>query len=158
MSRSRILNPHARTQRATLRLLGAFLAVGGLVFAGIGFADFFGSYDSPASGMPERFWCVFLGLPMLAIGIAMLRWGYLGAMTRYAAGETAPVASDTVGFVGAETRDTVRDLAGAVREGLDDDGTGSVRERLEQLERLRRDGLIDDGDFEEQKDRILRDL
>ena len=34
----------------------------------------------------------------------------------------------------------------------------TVRERLEKLEGLRRDGLIDDEDFEEQKDRILSDL
>ena len=48
----------------------------------------------------------------------------------------------------------------SLQELCDESGapTKTVRERLEKLEGLRRDGLIDEDDYEQQKDRILNDL
>ena len=48
----------------------------------------------------SNFWMAFIGLPMIGIGLAMLRAGYLGPASRYLAGEVAPTLRDTLGAVG----------------------------------------------------------
>ena len=84
--------------RSGLRVGGGILvAVGGiLTLAGIG--DFFGSMNSQS--MPTHFWMAFIGLPMVGIGMRMLKGGFLGTTTRYVAGEVAPTVKDTLGYVG----------------------------------------------------------
>jgi len=94
--------PPKLPQQAGLR---TFLQVGGPVVAGIGLiftiagmADFFSSFGSFAP--PTNFWMVFIGMPMLAVGLGMMRIGYLGPATRYVAGEVAPTVKDTLAYLG----------------------------------------------------------
>ncbi len=84
--------------RTGLRVGGAVLAGIGLILTVIAFADFFGSMGTFA--MPTKFWMGFIGLPLIAIGVAMMRAGYLGTATRYVAGEVAPTVKDALGFIG----------------------------------------------------------
>ena len=48
---------------------------------------------------PTKFWMLFVGLPLLAVGgwLAMAGWG--GAMARYTAGEGMPVARDSLDYL-----------------------------------------------------------
>lgn len=123
---SRPINPHAAAQRTGLRTIGLILTVVGAVFLLIGFGSFFGAMnESMSSGPsfganrgPDKFWCAFVGMPLLGIGIGMLKYGYMGKAARYVAGEIAPVATDTMKYAANATRDSVRDLAGAVAEGM----------------------------------------
>jgi hypothetical protein len=64
---------------------------------------------------PDRFWMCFVGMPIAIAGIWATRFGYLGAAARYVAGETAPVARDTVNYVLDGTKETIREVAQAVR-------------------------------------------
>jgi hypothetical protein len=66
-----------------LALAAYFLFVGG--------RDFF-----TAAGEPTKFWMLFAGIPLLAVGgwCAMAGWG--GAAARYAVGEGVPVARDAL--------------------------------------------------------------
>lgn len=84
--------------RTFLRIGGPIVLGLGLLLTVIGVADFFSSFGTFA--MPSKFWMAFLGLPMIAIGGGMVQVGYLGAATRYVAGEVTPTIKDTLGYVG----------------------------------------------------------
>ena len=116
----RLINPRSASQQAFLRRLGMALAATGAVFMIVGFVDFFSAFGG--SNQPSKFWCFFVGLPLLAIGIGMLKFGYMGAVARYMAGEAAPVMKDTFNYMAEGTRDGVRDIASAVGEGLRGEG------------------------------------
>ena len=66
-----------------------------LYFMVVGLADFFTS-DSE----PEKFWMLFVGIPMLAVGGWLAMAGFGGAAARYVAGEGAPVARDSLEYLG----------------------------------------------------------
>ena len=118
----------------------------------------------------------FLGMPLIFVGGAMLQYAYMGTVARYAAGELAPVATDTVNYMAEGSAGGVQTISRAIGEGLaegmaqgggaapgereaaQEEDRGTVRERLEELDALRDEGLIDEQDYEEQKDRILDDL
>jgi len=89
----------------------------------IGFISFFGAM-SDGEGPPRYFWCAFLGMPVLFVGIVMTKVGYIGEVTRYFAAETAPVAKDTINYMADGTKDAVKTVAKAATEG--------VREGLQQ--------------------------
>ena len=64
-------------------------------FLFVGLADFFAA-DEEA---PTKFWMVFVGLPLLAVGGWLAMAGFGGAAARYAAGEGAPVTRDSVDYL-----------------------------------------------------------
>jgi membrane protease subunit (stomatin/prohibitin family) len=48
---------------------------------------------------------LFIGMPMVVGGIAMLRAGFVGTATRYVAGEVMPTVKDSIGYVAPAIRD-----------------------------------------------------
>jgi hypothetical protein len=48
----------------------------------------------------------------------MCQFGYMGALHRYVAGESAPVAKDVVNYMGENVQPGVRSVAKAVAEGI----------------------------------------
>jgi hypothetical protein len=102
--------------RAMLRLIGPLVLLTGVIFAAVGLVSFFGAMGS--MGPPRHFWCLFVGFPLIAVGFALCRFAFLGAVTRYVANEVAPVGKDTFNYLADGTKDGVRSLAGAVGEGL----------------------------------------
>ena len=68
--------------------------------------------------LARYFWCAFLGMPLLFVGSAMTMFGFLGAMNRFVAGESAPVAKDVVNYMGENMQPGVKAIAKAVAEGL----------------------------------------
>jgi hypothetical protein len=124
--RRRSINPDASAQRTALRSLGVVLTVVGAGFTAVGMISFFSAFSSHES--PSYFWCAFVGLPLLGFGTSLLKYGYLGAASRYVAGEVAPVATDTAKYVADEVAGSVRKLAAAARgreAGTDDAIIGS---------------------------------
>lgn len=109
-------DPRHQARRASLRRLGPLVVGVGVVFAVIGFVSFFTAFGG--SGPPRYFWCAFVGLPLIGLGLGMTRFGYLGAISRYVANETTPVGVDVVNTVAEGTKDAVRGVATAVGEGL----------------------------------------
>ncbi|MGE5560422.1 MAG: zinc ribbon domain-containing protein [Chloroflexota bacterium] len=115
-----MIDPNHDGKRQSLRSLGMVLtAVGGLMLA-IGMIDFFSAFGSFRP--PQLFWCAFVGMPLLGLGARLLKFGYMGAATRYVAGEIAPVAKDTIKYMGEQTEDTIADIARAVITGADPQG------------------------------------
>ncbi len=116
------INPKHAEIRQVLRIVGPLVAVVGLLLIAIGFGSFFmslGKFEPP-----RFFWCAFLGMPLLFLGIAMSQFGFLGAVARYQAGELAPVGKDTINYLAEGTKDGVQTIAAAVGAGLAQNATG----------------------------------
>lgn len=104
------------TVRNTLRSIGPFILGAGVILVVIGFISFFSSFGS--FGPPRYFWCAFLGMPLIAVGANLSRFGYMGAIGRYVAGEITPVAKDTVNYMAEESKDAMRHVSEALGAGL----------------------------------------
>lgn len=145
--------------RSLLRGLGLLMVVTGGLFALVGFVDFFAGFG--AHRAPTKFWCLFVGMPLVGVGVSLLKMGYLGAVTRYVAAETVPVARDSAVEVAEGLRPTIRDIAADLR-GTDSVAAASPQAdpaaRLARLEKLRADGLITEREHAEQRARILGEL
>ena len=92
------------------------MVVFGLVLTAIGLISFFSAFGTFQP--PRYFWAAILGLPMIGIGVALTRLGYLGEIFRYLSGEVAPVARDTFNTMAEGTRQGVETMAHAVGRGL----------------------------------------
>lgn len=116
------INPNQETHRAALRTFGWLMVCAGVPLTLLGGVSFFGSFGSFGSGasasFPGYFWCAFVGLPLVGIGIGLLKAGYMGSIARYVAGEVAPVSTDVLEHMAEQGKGSVRKLAQAVGEGL----------------------------------------
>ncbi len=145
---------HDKVRRAA-RFIGPILVGLGALFIIFGLVDFFSSMGS--FGGPRYFWCLFVGMPLIFFGAVSCQIGFMGAAARYAAAETAPVAADTFNYLAGETRPGVTQVAAAVAEGLAH-SDASVAARLRQLDQLRKDSLVTEAEYAEQRRRILGEL
>ena len=116
MNENRLQSPHHSGIRAVLRVGGPLIAGIGLLFMIVGFGSFFASFGSFEP--PRYFWCAFVGMPLLFVGIAMCMYGYLGSFYRYVAGESAPVAKDVVNYMGENIQPGVKAVTKAATEGV----------------------------------------
>jgi hypothetical protein len=116
MNDNRLESPNHATIRTVLRIGGPTLALLGLVLMGIGIGSFFAAFG--AFEPPRHFWCVFAGMPLLMVGLVMSKFGYMGAIFRYWASETAPVAKDTFNYVAEESQPGMRAMGKSVTEGV----------------------------------------
>lgn len=117
----------------------------------VGMIDFFSAFGS--SHMPTKFWCLFVGMPLLGIGIASLKAGFLGRIGRYVASEATPVATESLKYMAEELRPTVKQYEKDLRskESL-------PVERMKHLDKLRREGFVTDAEYETKRSEILKDV
>ena len=109
-------SPKHKPVRTFLRVAGPLLALVGVILIGVAFISFFSAMGG--SGMPRYFWCGFVGMPFLFIGVVMCKFGYLGSVVRYVAAETAPVAKDTANYMAEGTQEGVKTVARAITLGI----------------------------------------
>ncbi len=119
------LNPGHTQVRGLLRFVGPALLCVGLLFMAIGLIDFFSAFGG--SGPPTKFWCFFVGMPFTFFGLSITNMAYMGAFFRYVSAENAPVAKDSFNYMAAGTKEGVRDIASAVREGIVGQAADEVR-------------------------------
>lgn len=110
------IDPHHLRRRSGLRVLGVTLAVLGLLFTATGFVSFFTAFGTFEP--PRYFWCAFVGLPLLGVGLGICQFAFLGSFSRFVAGEAAPVQRDTFNYLAEGTQPGVRSLARAAAEGI----------------------------------------
>ena len=162
------INPGHKKPRNVLRTTGPILLMIGGGFMITGLVDFFSAFGSFGK-QPELFWCCFVGMPLIFVGIIMTKMGYLGKVARYTSQELAPVGKDTFNYMARETKEGVTDISEAffegISKGLSQDETRdekkttlTIEERIHKLQILREKGIITEEDFEEQKDRILSEI
>lgn len=138
--RPRKIAPEQRPGRDALRVIGPAVLILGLALTAVGFISFFTAFGG--FGSPRFFWCAFIGIPLLGVGGMLCRVAFLGPITRYVADEVAPVGRDVVNYMAEGTRDSVRDLAAAVGEGLRSGPTAAAATGA----RCDRCGTENDGD------------
>jgi len=110
------IDPRGEEVSAVLRVVGlGMVAVGGVLTV-IGVGNFFASFGT--FEFPRYFWCAFLGLPLLGIGLQISGLGFLGTFTRYVSGQTAPVQRDTFNYLAEGTSEGVRTIAEAAAQGF----------------------------------------
>lgn len=143
---------HNRPIRSGLRALGFVLLPVGGIFVLIGLVDFFSAMGR-FGGPPTKFWCLFVGMPLVAAGSWCLKAGFLRTIGTYVAGESVPIVTESARYAARELKPEVRELARAGRE----DGASAV-ERMKQLEELKRSGLISDAEYAEKRAEILGKL
>lgn len=107
------IDPRHEKTRSTLRVIGLFAVIIGLAFTAVGMISFFSAFGSFRA--PTYFWCAFIGLPVLSIGINILKNAYMERITRYKAGEIAPVAKDTFNYIAEETSEGVKTIADSIK-------------------------------------------
>ena len=115
------INPGHTKVRNVLRIAGPLVLGLGVLFVVIGAGSLLSTMSSMGSGPPRYFWCVFVGMPLLFVGAVMTKVGYFGAVARYMAGEAAPVSKDTFNYMADGTKQGVRDIAGAIKDGISGD-------------------------------------
>jgi hypothetical protein len=128
-------NPKHSELRSMLRLAGPALFAVGLVFAAIGLISFFSAFSSHQP--PRLFWCAFIGFPMIAVGVKITKFAYLGEVTRYMANEVSPVGKDVVNYMVDGTKESVRDIAAAVAEGVRSTNPNTEEPAVEQTAQVK---------------------
>ncbi len=113
---SDLIGPQHDEVRSVLRVLGPAVAAIGLIFMVVGIASFFVAFGG--AGPPRFFWCAFVGMPLMAVGVGISKFAYLGPMTRYIASEAAPVGKDVANYMVEGTKDSIRDVATAIGKGF----------------------------------------
>lgn len=116
MSEESKIDPKHNASRFILRVLGPTIAGIGMLLIIVGVASFFSAFGSFEP--PRYFWCTFVGMPLLFVGVAMSMFGFFGAFARYVFGEAAPVHKDTFNYLAEGTKQGVRTIATAVGEGF----------------------------------------
>lgn len=95
-----------------LKIVGILLLLGGVTLTGIGLVDFF---SSMADGeRPSLFWCAFLGLPMLGIGLGFTAFAFRREISNYVMSETAPVLNNA----SEQLAPALRNVSKAVNNGV----------------------------------------
>jgi hypothetical protein len=117
------IDPGHNSVRNTLRVVGPVISLIGLIFVIVGIADFFRAFGG--FGPPKLFWCAFVGMPLLFVGLVLSSYGYMGKVSRYVAEETAPVGKDTFNYLADGTREGIKTVASAIGQGLREGGLGS---------------------------------
>lgn len=103
-------------KRAALRVVGPVVLIIGVIFTAIGMVSFFSSMGTHSG--PSYFWCAFIGLPLIGVGSSICKFAYLGTISRYVAGEVAPIGKDVVNYMATETKGAIREISAAVGQGL----------------------------------------
>lgn len=147
---------HNQPIRTLLRFLGVVLLLAGVIFAIIGLVDFFAAFNGN-SGPPTKFWCAFVGLPLIGIGVSCLKAGYLRTIGKYVAGESVPIVTESA-------RHVVRGLQPELQEyrrGGSPAGSSTPTNavvRLKELEQLKQKNLISKAEYEEKRRQIINKL
>lgn len=116
MPDARVIDPAHRRIRGVLGIFGPLALALGVTLIVIGFTSLFSSVGSMQP--PRFFWCAFLGIPVLFLGIVLTVPVFLGGVTRYVSAEVAPVHKDTFNYMAEGTSPGVRTLAEAAGQGF----------------------------------------
>jgi len=110
--------------RSLLRVVGPVLIAIGALFLLVAMIDFFSSFGT--FGAPTKFWMAFVGMPLIAAGGWMTKFGYLGVAAGYVAGEVAPVLKDTVTYLADGTEEATTTVARAISRGVAEAAGGAT--------------------------------
>lgn len=96
--------------KTILKVAGIVTLVAGVAFAITGFVNFFSSFGSDHA--PELFWCLFVGLPLIGVGVSLCGFGFRREVTRYIKNESVPVINEA----GEELKPAIGSVVKAINE------------------------------------------
>lgn len=120
---------HEQTKRK-LKIIGTVLTVCGAILTVTCFVDFFMTMSG--HGMPKLFFCGFIGLPLLGVGLMLLTWGNRREIGRYVKNEVVPVVNDAAD----ELKPAITSVVNAVKEGVKEVGGSISKEQREEQGRV----------------------
>lgn len=148
------MNAPYEDQNSTFRTLfriGAVIMIPvGAIFSLIGLIDVFGAFTG--HGFPTKFWCAFVGFPLLTFGTFCFKAGFLRTITGYVAGEAAPVIRDTAAYV---TEGLRADIGAEPYRRHDEN---NPVERMKKLDELWKHGLISQSEYSSKRESILKEI
>ena len=97
--------------KTRLKIIGFIVLAIGLACTVTGMVDFFTTAMN-MKGMPKLFWLLFIGVPMLGIGGALLGFAFQREIMRYTKNEAVPVINEA----SEELKPAVKSVAEAVKE------------------------------------------
>ncbi len=97
--------------KTRLKIIGFIVLAIGLACTVTGMVDFFTTAMN-MKGMPKLFWLLFIGVPMLGIGGALLGFAFKREIMRYTKNEAVPVINEA----SEELKPAVKSVAEAVKE------------------------------------------
>ncbi len=147
-----LFEDHNRPIRTGLRLAGFILLPLGAVFLLVGLVDFFSAFGG--GGFPTKFWCMFVGMPLTAVGVGCLQAGYARKIGTYVAGESVPVVTESAKHLVRELRPEFRGDTTPRSDAAANDSVG----RMKQLNALKEKGLISESEYNEKRTEILKNL
>lgn len=110
--------------RDACRIIGPIILGVGVIFMIVGFVDLVGvmSYQGPPdfhnSHGPKRFWCFFVGMPLLFVGLVITGQGFMSAAARFQASQIAPLGKDVTNYMVDGTKDSIKTIGSALGAGL----------------------------------------
>ena len=113
-------NRHGKIKLA-LKIIGLTMLIGGIAFIVVGFVDFFTATSQWRQ--PEKFWTLFVGLPLFAFGLATTLSGFRREIACYVKDEMAPVINEAAKDLAPAVEETAKAAAAGVNKGLAQDGT-----------------------------------
>lgn len=96
--------------KRVLKYIGFISLIFGIILSISGFSSVFNDMDA------NNVYLIFIGFPLIFIGIVCLNFAYMGKVSRYTASEIAPVAKDTINYMIDGTKDEVVDLFHKIKE------------------------------------------
>lgn len=134
-------NKHADT-KSFLKFLGVSMVCAGGLFTAVGLISFFSAFGS-FSGPPKYFWCCFVGMPLMGVGMTVCKFAFMGSVARYAANEIAPVGKDAFNYVAKESQEGIRDIASAISDGMAENSSQSPAESLIRCSKCNSENALD---------------
>lgn len=108
---------HKKT-KTILKVAGFISLIAGVVFLLIGLIDFFQSFMNLDMGFPTKIWAFFLAFPLIAIGAALITFGFKKEIARYIKNEAVPIINET----GREISPAIENITAAVKKGMSKSG------------------------------------
>lgn len=113
---SKLQSQKHKEVRSFLRVAGPLTVAVGLLFMIISLVSFFSAFNGDHH--PRFFWCGFVGMPLLFVGIVMCKFAFMGAVARYIAAEQVPVVTDAFNDLAEGTQEGVKTAARAAAQGV----------------------------------------
>ena len=98
-------------KKIILKVSGFTVLTTGLILIIIGIIDFFGAFNG--DDMPKMFWMLIIGIPLSAIGVALLMMGFRKEILTYVKNESV----STYNEFGEEISPAIRSISKAANEG-----------------------------------------
>jgi RNA polymerase subunit RPABC4/transcription elongation factor Spt4 len=102
-------------QRKLFRTIGPILLIAGVSCIGVALFDFFSVFGDFNAGPPKLFGLMFLGMPLVFLGVLFTYIGYMRAVADYGVREMAPVASNAFNYIAKETKPGFQSVASAFK-------------------------------------------